>query len=409
MASPNIVFEPTPGRLAFKPTGLDDLIPEMSMEVIQYLSPSDATSLFIASSRMRAIFNEHKAAMMTGIIKGQPGIENLLYLYTAQKIENDPDYMLHPRIVNVQCNGLDGPYAISLMGEDVDAFEFKSDVPSKWRTNTFDLTMADVVELWHMVKVVDRWVELWPRIVWRDDPEHRRCLQPEEESRLRKALTRWWLYAHHHHGFYHAWRNFFEPRKWSRDTRLGHIRRLSTDEILELGDVWDVVRDVVSQDLCSSPERICLCKGGYVVDLVPWGAEDGRHERIVSTYMKLGPDQLIYYLEHYSNWKRKVTLEAITADAHMFGRDTESLSVSMSKVLEERMLVRGMHGVAFPSCGIVNEHRASAGAIRAWTNDSSPDGEVPLDRDEIRKRGLPQDYGVRIRRGDDGSDDALPH
>ncbi|KAI1780604.1 hypothetical protein F4818DRAFT_11786 [Hypoxylon cercidicola] len=394
-----------------EPSGLENLLPELAFKVMEHLSPTDLTPLLFASKHMREIFNANQSLMIS-ILKLQPGIENLLYLYTAQKTENHPDRMLHPRIIDVHLDGpgnSDGPVKINMMGKNVKVFKYLSDVPLVWRTNEFALNMSDVTEIWHMAKKVDEWVEFFPRGCWRDNPEYRRCLRPAEEVRLRKAVSRWWLYSHHHHGFWHAWRSFKEPKKWDNDTRLNHIRRMATDEILELLDLWEFVREVVSQDLCSSPERICRCNDGYVVDLVPWGAEDGRHERIVSTYMKLTPDQLMYYLTHYSNWKKSVTVEAVTANTHLFTRDVETLSISIRKVLEERMLLRNMPNTLLPTCSIVDDTRDPEYTINQWTDDSWPDGKAPLTPEEVSALGLPIDHGALTRRGDDGSDDAIPH
>ncbi|KAI1759490.1 hypothetical protein GGR53DRAFT_141429 [Hypoxylon sp. FL1150] len=390
-----------------EPAGLENLAPELAVQIMQNLSITDVTSLLLASKRMREVLNANKPYVMSMILKEQPGIDEMLYLHTAQRCENHRDRMLHPRIVNVRYNGPSGPSTINLMGRDVAKFEYLSDKPLVLRTNVFTLSIGDVIEVWNKMKVIDRYVDLFPRVYWRESPEERRCLRPAEEVRLRKAVARWWLYSHHHHGFFHNWRSFQVPKKWDRDPRLVHIRRLNTDEILELQDLWEFVRDVVSNDLCSSPERICRCDDGYVVDLVPWGAEEGRHNTIVSTYMKLAPDQLMYYLDHYANWKRSVTVNAITADTRLFTRDTETLSISMMKVLEERMLVRSMQHTTFPICSIVDDTRDHPAFVNAWVNDRWADGRVPLDEDQIEM--LPQDQSAHARRGDDGTDASLPH
>ncbi|XXG97592.1 Ribosome biogenesis protein brx1 [Hypoxylon texense] len=392
-----------------RPFGLETLTPELVLKILENLCPKDATALLLASEHIQTVFNNNNPYYITHILKQQAGIENILYLYTAQRVENHHDRMLHPRIINVEYNDSRGAVNINMMGQDVQVYRYLSDVPLVYRTNVFTLSMTDVIKIWNKMKTIDQWIDLLPRVIWRDDPESRRRLSVAEETRARMALSRWWLYAHHHHGFYHSWRSFQQPKKWDHDTRMNHIRRLGTDEILELQDLWTIVRDVVSRDLCSSPERICRCEDGYIVDLVPWGEEDGRHERIVSTYMKLGPEQLLHYLEHYSNWKRSTAINIITQDAHLFTRDVETLSVTMDKVLDERRLLQGLPLAVFPACTIIDNTRAPLQNITPWTNDASPDGKSPLTAEEARNRNLPMCHGALCRRGDDGSDECLPH
>lgn len=124
--------------------------------------------------------------------------------------------------------------------------------------------------------------------------------------------------------------------------------------------------------------------------------------------MKLAPDQLMYYLDRYSNWNKNVTVNAITADTRLFTRDTETLSISIVKVLEERALLRDAIQVAFPTCSIVDDTRDHPAFVDAWVNDAWPDGRLPLDSDEIRQLNLPEDNGEHARRGDDGTDASLP-
>lgn len=242
------------------PAGLETLVPELVFKVMQNLCPTDVTALLQASKHMRKIFNANQPALMISILKHQPGIDNIIYLHTAQRVENHPDRMLHPRIVNVQYGGPSSQSQVNMMGRGVEVFRYLSDVPLVWRFNIFNLSVADVMEIWHKMKIIDRWTAILPRVIWRDNPEDRRCLRYAEEVRARKALSRWWLYSHHHHGFYQSWRSFQEPRMWDKDTRLNHIRRMTTEEILQLQNLWEIVRDVVSKDLCSSPERICRCE-----------------------------------------------------------------------------------------------------------------------------------------------------
>lgn len=99
-------------------------------------------------------------------------------------------------------------------------------------------------------------------------------------------------------------------------------------------------------------------------------------------------------------------MHTITAGIRLFTRDIESMSVSMEKVLEERLLSRGLQSATLPKCGIVD---VEEGGVIEWDDDSCPDGNIPLTREQVNAIDQPIDQGALARRGDDGSDAFLPH
>ncbi|KAI1139776.1 hypothetical protein F5Y05DRAFT_332390 [Hypoxylon sp. FL0543] len=372
---------------------------ETLLKIMELSNPSDVTSLSRSAKVFYTLFDNYKASTMRRSLQNLPEFDLLLYLYTSNREELQPSRLFHPRVID--CETTSG--TVNLMDAD--------NIP-RWFTGIpvpmFTFTSYDFEELWKRAKVIDWWVEMYPRLRWRDAPEDRRCLRPAEDARLRKAVARWWLYAHYHHGFSYWHRSYLQPKKWdASDTRLMQVRLMPTSEIRELADLWCRVRDTVSKDLCSSPERVCLCKDGYGVDLVPWGADEGRHSKIVRTYMKLDPEQLQYYLIRYSNWKKTVTIDAISGCSKDFSRDTETLSVALNKVLEERMDVKGVAAWrSLPRFGILDEDRADEQQHAEWLNDRWLDGRVPLDLQQIAT--LPQDTSSLVCRGDDGTDAFVP-
>ncbi|KAI0843739.1 hypothetical protein F5Y06DRAFT_10196 [Hypoxylon sp. FL0890] len=379
---------------------LQDLPAETILRIMELSTPAAILNLCLSAKVYYTLFNNNKATTMRRALGNLPEFDLLLYLYTADREELQPTRMFCPRVIN--CETQSTP--VNLMNAD-DIPRWFAGIPVLEHTFQF----SDIEELWKRAKVIDWWVEMYPRLRWRDAPEDRRCLRPNEDTRVRKAVARWWLYAHYHHGFSYSYRSFVQPRKWEMsDTRLMQIRLMPTSEIRELVDLWCRVRDTVSKDLCSSPERICLCENGYGVDLVPWGDGEGRHQKIVRTYMKLDPEQLQYYLVHYSNWKKTVIINAISGCSEEFGRDTETLSASLNKVLEERMAVGGIDAwTNLPRFGILDEDRASERNHAEWLNDEWPDGRVPLTVQQIS--ALPADTTALFRRGDDGKDTFIPY
>ncbi len=223
---------------------------EVILEIMEVMGPGDLTNFGFVNKRFHQIFTDKRAQILLKILRNRPELELLLHLYTANQNDFLPDRMLHPLTVSFSFN-FDGAPGdnIYLMRSPVDWKNGKIVCPEKIKMNVYDL-----VGIAQLVKVVDWWVEIYPRLRWRDHPEDRRCLKSEEESRLRKAIARWWLYSHYFHGNY--WRNTHAPKKFEKDARLHHMRILTTQEIHELDDLLGTMYETISKDLCSSPGKV---------------------------------------------------------------------------------------------------------------------------------------------------------
>ncbi|KAI0900354.1 hypothetical protein F4806DRAFT_153064 [Annulohypoxylon nitens] len=385
--------------------------PELVLKIMENMTPATLQNFALSCKKLHAVFAKNKDFIMVKVLQGLPEFRTMLLLLTAHRHEMQPDHILHPRIIDFNSGSLE----INLMDAEVepgttviprgvdDARVFlPGELPK------FTLEPMHIYELWRKTAIIDWWVELYPRLYWRDDPLSRRCLVETEEHRARKAVAQWWLYAHYHHGFVYHYRNSQEPQRWSNDTRLHVIRVMPTNEICELKDLWKMVKTAVSKDLCSSPERVCVCKGTHGVDLVPWGAPDLRHLTIVDTYSKLDPEQLKYYLTYYSNWRKSDTVKSVIRDSRGdFHRDTETLSIAIQKVIDERLAIKDPDDPQDrPFFGILNQSRMDARRAPGWMDDGWSDGKVPLTQDEIND--FPNDPAIRVSRGDNGLDDYCP-
>ncbi|KAI0850061.1 hypothetical protein F5Y00DRAFT_260793 [Daldinia vernicosa] len=375
---------------------------ELILEIIELLSPLDASNFALSSQHLFKVFNKNKESILITVLKRLPEINILLYVYTAHKGEFKNEPTLCPRIIEYAREN----YTVNLMelGDASREFPNRRD----FKVPKYTLTTQQVEQIWNMAKVIDWWVEKYPRLHWRDNSDDRRCLRDSEIARVRKAVARWWLYAKYHHGNAFARFSVLHPSTWTVDTRLHHIRLMPTSEISELWHLWRLVRETVSKDLCSSPEKVCHCKQGYSVELVPWGAGEGRrHAKIVKTYMKLDPEQLRYYLSHYANWKKSVTISSLSDLEPNFARDSETLSISLSRVLGERKIYRGVQSWAdMPQFGIVDEDRPSELHDTSWLDDAWPDGRVPPLPAHVL--GFPFDSPSIVPRGDDGTETFFP-
>ncbi|KAI1158121.1 hypothetical protein F5B18DRAFT_665443 [Nemania serpens] len=368
---------------------------EIILEIMEIMGPADLTSFRLVNKRFHQIFTEKRAQILLKILRNRPELELLLHLYMANQNDFLPDRMLHPLTVTFSFSPDSAPEdKVFLMRSPVAWKNGKIVCPEKIRLNVYDL--VGVAEL---VKVVDWWVEVYPRLRWRDHPEDRRCLKSDEESRLRKAITRWWLYSHYFHGNY--WRNTHVPKKFDKDVRLHHVRILTTQEIHELDDLLSTVYETISKDLCSSPGKVHR-GASSVVELIPWGKSGQRHPAIVNTYMKLDPDLLKYFLEHCYRYSKEYLITAISNSTRDLLFDRETLSMSIQTVLEERSMIDPERPKAFPPMGIITEDRASSDECETWNYDAWSTGFPPITKEQLAE--LPLELTNRVPRGDDGAD-----
>ncbi|TGJ80700.1 hypothetical protein E0Z10_g8064 [Xylaria hypoxylon] len=383
-------------RAAQDPSSPIGTVPiEVILEIMEVMGPGDLTNFGLVNKRFHQIFTDKRAYILLKILRNRPELELLLHLYAANQNDFLPDRMLHPLTVSFSFNSDDGPGDKTfLMRSPVDWKNGKIVCPEKIKMNAFDL-----IGVAQLVKVVDWWVEIYPRLRWRDHPEDRRCLKSEEESRLRKAIVRWWLYSHYFHGNY--WRNTHAPKKFDKDARLHHVRILTTEEIHELDDLLGIIYETISKDLCSSPGKVHSGTSS-VVELVPWGKNGDRHPAIVNTYMKLEPDLLKYFLEHCYRYSKDYLIMAITNSTPDLLFDRETLSMSIATVLEERSILDQDRPKTYPAMGIIAEDRANADECKAWNHDAWLTGFPPITKDQLADQ--PLELTSRVPRGDDGAD-----
>ncbi|KAI1499436.1 hypothetical protein F5X99DRAFT_411069 [Biscogniauxia marginata] len=380
------------------PSGLLSLPIELVLKTMEQMTPKDASNFALVSKRLFSIFKDNEVTTMVTILQNLPELEAMLFLYTANGMDMKPGRMLHPRTIvfNPYCE--DGK-KVYLIRANVAFSEGKLICPENIKFH-----FQNIIDLWNLVKVVDWWVDIYPSLCWREHPEDRRCLRPNEEARLRKAIARWWLYAYYFHGVH--WRSFQAPKKWQDDQRLHHLRILPTCEICELEDLWGVVYDTISKDLCSSPERVR--DGNWSgVELVPWGGDDGRHSTIVNTYLKLDPELLQYFLLRYPRRRKTDIIRAVSNSVRDFTLDRETLSLSITTVLQERMMLKPNGICDIPRIGIIDEDRVNEKECELWSNDASPTGKPPLTQQQIN--AFPIEPTKRVARGDDGIDAAHPY
>lgn len=126
--------------------------------------------------------------------------------------------------------------------------------------------------------------------------------------------------------------------------------------------------------------------------------DQSRWSRIVKTYAKLGPKELMYYFENIYSYPRKRLIAEIRLQHPTFTCDQESIQVTIRCVLDERRWLDKVISLAEDSAGGVIDFDDERDRERVmYGNDGSPDGSLPEGAKFVRS------YSHYSPRGDDGS------
>lgn len=316
------------------------------------------------------------------------------------------------------------------------AHPFFSSASSSLKTKI--LTSADIAPLLKHCQLVRKWEELFPSMRWFYDPEQCRSLRPHEQARFRRALYRWWLYGVYFHEDLPRPRvGLPEPRV--DDVRTSQMRRHPTSELLELMDLVETMKDVVLHYICPrlDPEQQSwACSGATatmdqpaLIDSVDraqsltdsW-MDQSRWSRIVKTYAKLGPRELMYYFENIYSYPADRLIREIRAAHPTFTFDQESIQVAVRCALDERDWLSASSSRAVPSLaedgrgGIVDFDDERDGERAVFGTDGCGDGGLPEGISFVRSfsqwsprgddgAGLKEEYW----RGNGGGSDRLRH
>jgi hypothetical protein len=126
--------------------------------------------------------------------------------------------------------------------------------------------------------------------------------------------------------------------------------------------------------------------------------DQSRWGRIVKTYAKLGPRELLYYFENIYSYPRKRLLSEIRLRYPQFTFDQESIQVAVRCALDERLWLVHVPSLAEDSCGGILDFDDERDEERMrLASDASPDGSLPGDFKFARS------FSHYSPRGDDGS------
>lgn len=103
-------------------------------------------------------------------------------------------------------------------------------------------------------RVAVRWENIYPTKKWKVDFENRRLLDSDERRVFRKALYRLWLFSHAYHNRDHP--RTARSALQSMRKRAALLHNFGSDELAEMLDVHNVLRDTISSNICPSNATI---------------------------------------------------------------------------------------------------------------------------------------------------------
>ncbi|KAF5011475.1 hypothetical protein FDECE_2394 [Fusarium decemcellulare] len=374
---------------------------EILLDIYHQLNVDGVFNLAATHRTFYELFNKRKATILLPILaRDFSPFDELLQVYTASADDLDnPGGLYAPRrVVFKRFIGDTGTVLaprsehrpVVSMGSSIGfTTVIKASKPTAPRTHplmTVVLTEQDLKPLVSYCHLVSKWQARFPQMRWFHEPENCRYLRQNEAERFRRALYRWWLYGFYFHGDIPRPRVGL-PEPGVDDLRLSQLRQYSMSELVELMDLVETMKDVVLHYLCPrlDPSQELETCDSYLHDIADrpeslsrgW-RDQSRWGRIVKTYCKLGPKELMHLFENiYSFPRKRLIMEAHLLQPNLTF-DQESISVSIQCVLDERQWSLNMPSLPQDGLGGVLDWDDERDAERVrFGGDASPDGSLP--------------------------------
>ncbi|KAH7158867.1 hypothetical protein DER46DRAFT_371255 [Fusarium sp. MPI-SDFR-AT-0072] len=401
---------------------LTGLPTEILLDIYQQLDLDGVFNLCATHRTLHELFDKRKASILLPVLVREfSPFDELLQVYTAsvedldsrgglyaprrvvfKRFLGDTGMVLAPRSEHqpaVPADAVEGFITLNKPGKPI--------IPRAQPLKTVVLTEKDLKPLLGYCSLVLRWQARFPQMRWFHEPENCRLLREHEAERFRRAMYRWWLYGFYFHGDFPRPRVGL-PEPGVDDVRLSQLRLYSTGELVELMDLVETMKDVVLHYLCPrldpSQDEYEGCDS-YLYDVVDrpdslargW-RDQSRWGRIVKTYCKLGPKDLMHLFENIYSYPRKRLITEARCLQPNLTFDQESISVSTQCVLDERQWSLNMPTLPLDGLGGVIDWDDERDAERVkFGSDASLDGTLPGGARMLRSSSH---YSPR---GDDGS------
>ncbi|KAH7160605.1 hypothetical protein EDB81DRAFT_320069 [Dactylonectria macrodidyma] len=394
---------------------------EILLDIYHQLSLDDVFSLAATHRTLLDLFTQAKASILLPVLSRDfSPFDELLQVYTASEGDlESPGGLYTPRRIVYQRHAGDGgsllaPRSEHLpvdVAESCDGFTHfskarKPNATPSQALKTVILTECDLGPLLKYCQLVRRWEELFPQMRWFHESENCRLLRPHEGERFRRAFYRWWLYGFYFHGELPRPRVGL-PEPYVDDIRTSQMRRHSTNDLLELMDLVETMKDVVLHYLCPrlDPYQHDDAWDLPLIDTIDrpqsmmtgWN-DQSRWGRIVKTYAKLGPKELIHLFENiYSYPRERLIVEARLHHAN-FTLDQESIQIAIRCALDERRWLDNMPSLPEDGVGgVIDFDDERDGERLVFGGDARLDGSLPPGAKFVRS------ISQYSPRGDDGS------
>jgi len=216
-------------------------------------------------------------------------------------------------------------------------------------------------------RVAQRWEEIYPFWKWDSDFADRRFLSGHERYRLRRAIYRYWLYAHAFHtpAFPRTSRRI--PQILYQRAKL--LQNWSTRELIEINDFQITLRALISSEICPSNSAVhamFLTDGGTIPTfaakqrptiatqdffhhsgvahgldgsatkqedgIIGWG-DPVTHYYIIEDLLKLDPQSMLWLYDHPQKWQVEGYMESL---GDWFYNNGDTFSETLRSVLERR-------------------------------------------------------------------------
>ncbi|KAH6990391.1 hypothetical protein BKA56DRAFT_609998 [Ilyonectria sp. MPI-CAGE-AT-0026] len=384
----------------------------------------DLDGIFNFAATHRTFFNlftEGKASILLPVLSRDfSPLDELLQVYTASESDlESPGGLYAPRKIVFQRHAGDSGTVLAPRSENWPREAAESRVGftpivklRKPNTSlnsglkTVILTERDFGPLLKYCQLVRRWEERFPQMRWFHESENCRLLRPHEAERFRRAFYRWWLYGFYFHGELPRPRVGL-PEPYVDDIRTSQMRCHSTSELMELMDLVETMKDVVLHYLCPrlDPYQQDDTWGLPLIDTVDrpqslmtgWN-DQSRWGRIVKTYAKLGPKELMHLFENIYSYPRKRLITEASLHHPNFTLDQESIQIAIRCALDERQWLDRMPSLAEDGAGgVIDFDDERDGERLTFCGDARPDGSLPPGVRYVRS------FSQYSPRGDDGS------
>ena len=403
----------------YTPSFLADLPKEILLDIFVHLDLGSITRLSLVNREFRQLYEQKRLSILLPVLMRdfEPFDEFLqLYTATAEDLVVKRGIYKPRRVVFKRFFG-DSGIVLSPAGTSKDASPAANtkagftEVGKSGKANggnspwasTVVLTERDLDPMLKKLLVMQRWYELFPQMRWMYTPEDCRMLRPHESTRFRKAFYRWWLYGIYFHGQLPRPREGL-PEPHLEDIRISMLRYYSTTELLELLDLVQTMKDVIMNYIYPrlNPQfyrTSAPSDSDRVFHMLHGNSDSTTTGRIIRTYAKLGPEDLLHYFENIYSYPLKRLITDIHLRMPNFTMDQESIHCAIKSALAERHMGNGLDAAQLSRPG-------SEGGIIDF-DDERDEVRNQLKTDDGISNGLVTPMHSRrfgySPRGDDGS------